>query len=134
MQEAQETRVLSLSKEDPWEKGIATHSGTLAWKIPWIEDPDGLQRAWHVSKSWSRLKQLSTHTWVAQVRLCPLKFIYSLNKYSLFLTMWLALFCILHTYVHTHIYLYTHTHTPGEACILIFSKLVNFYLYDYNLF
>ena len=35
--------VLSLGQEDPMEKERATHSGTLAWKIPWMEEPGGLQ-------------------------------------------------------------------------------------------
>ena len=35
----QETRVPSLSQEDPLEKGMATHSSILAWRIPWTEDP-----------------------------------------------------------------------------------------------
>ena len=39
----QETRVQSLGWEDPLEKEMATHSGTLAWKIPWTEEPGGLQ-------------------------------------------------------------------------------------------
>ena len=39
----QETRVRSLGWEDPLEEEIATHSGTLAWKIPWTEEPGGLQ-------------------------------------------------------------------------------------------
>ena len=34
-----ETRVQSLSGEDPLEKEMATHSSTLAWKIPWTEEP-----------------------------------------------------------------------------------------------
>ena len=34
---------LTLSWEDPLEKGKATHSSTLAWKIPWTEEPGGLQ-------------------------------------------------------------------------------------------
>ena len=38
----QETRVLFLSQEDPLEKGMATHSSILAWKIPWTEKPGGL--------------------------------------------------------------------------------------------
>ena len=38
----QETQVPSLGQEDPLEKEMATHSGTLAWKIPWMEEPDGL--------------------------------------------------------------------------------------------
>ena len=37
-----ETRVLSLSQEDPLEKEVATHSSIPAWRIPWIEDPGGL--------------------------------------------------------------------------------------------
>ena len=38
-----ETQVQFLGGEDPLEKEIATHSSTLAWKIPWTEEPDGLQ-------------------------------------------------------------------------------------------
>ena len=37
----QETRVRSLGGEDPLEKGTATHSSILAWKIPWTEKPAG---------------------------------------------------------------------------------------------
>ena len=33
----QETQVQSLGQEDPLEKGMATHSNTLAWRIPWTE-------------------------------------------------------------------------------------------------
>ena len=39
----QETQVQSLDREDPLEKEMATHSSTLAWKIPWTEKPGGLQ-------------------------------------------------------------------------------------------
>ena len=39
----QETWVPSLGGEDPLEKGMATHSSILAWRIPWTEEPDGLQ-------------------------------------------------------------------------------------------
>ena len=35
--------VLSLGQEDPLEKGMATHSSILAWKIPWTEEPGWLQ-------------------------------------------------------------------------------------------
>ena len=47
-----ETRVLSLGQEDPLEEEMATHSSTLAWKIPWTEEPGrlqsmGLQRVGH---------------------------------------------------------------------------------------
>ena len=47
-----ETRVLSLGREDPLEKEMANHSSTIAWKIPWTEEPGrlqsmGLQRVGH---------------------------------------------------------------------------------------
>ena len=42
MKKMQEMWVLSLGWEDPLEKGRATHSSTLAWKIPWTEEPGGL--------------------------------------------------------------------------------------------
>ena len=48
----QETWVRSLGREDPLEKEMATHSSILAWRIPWTEEPGGLQptgsqRVWH---------------------------------------------------------------------------------------
>ena len=39
----QETQVLPLGRDDPLEKGMATHSIILAWRIPWTEEPGGLQ-------------------------------------------------------------------------------------------
>ena len=39
----QETQVWSLSREDPLEEGMATHSSIPAWRIPWTEEPGGLQ-------------------------------------------------------------------------------------------
>ena len=39
----QETQVQSLGQEDPLEKEMAMHSGILAWRIPWTEEPGGLQ-------------------------------------------------------------------------------------------
>ena len=39
----QETWVLPLGWEDPLQKGMATHSIILAWRIPWTEEPGGLQ-------------------------------------------------------------------------------------------
>ena len=43
MQEMQETWVQSLGWEDPLEEEMATHSRIFAWKIPWTEEPGGLQ-------------------------------------------------------------------------------------------
>ena len=39
----QEIQVQSLDQEDPLEKGMATHFSILAWRIPWTEEPGGLQ-------------------------------------------------------------------------------------------
>ena len=38
-QGTQETQIQSLSREDPLEEGMETHSSSLAWKIPWTEEP-----------------------------------------------------------------------------------------------
>ena len=48
----QESKIWSLDREDPLEKGMATHSSILAWRIPWTEEPSelqpmGLQRVGH---------------------------------------------------------------------------------------
>ena len=51
----QETRVRFLGWKDPLEKGMATHSSVLAWRIPWTEEPGGLHRVHRVAKSWARL-------------------------------------------------------------------------------
>ena len=55
-----ETQVLSLGQEDPLEKEMATYSSTLAWKIPWREEPGrlqsmGSQRVHGVTKSRTQL-------------------------------------------------------------------------------
>ena len=41
-----ETWVQSLDQEDPLEKGMATHSSILTWRIPWTEEPGGLHSPW----------------------------------------------------------------------------------------
>ena len=43
MQEIQEMWVQPLGQEDPLEEVMATHSSILAWRIPWTEEPSGLQ-------------------------------------------------------------------------------------------
>ena len=42
----QEMQAQSLGREDPLEKGMATHSSILAWRIPWTEKPGGLYSLW----------------------------------------------------------------------------------------
>ena len=54
-----EAQVRSLGQEDPLEKEMATHSSTLAWKIPWMEEPGRLQSMGSVSFSTSCLFPLA---------------------------------------------------------------------------
>ena len=58
----QEMRVQSLGGEDPLEKEMATHSSILVCRIPWIEEPGGLEstRLQRVGHAWAT-KQLTTH-------------------------------------------------------------------------
>ena len=55
----QETPVGSLGRQDPLEKGMATHSSILAWRIPWTEEPGGLQSLGR--RESDTTEQLSTH-------------------------------------------------------------------------
>ena len=60
MQETQETWVRSLGWEDPLEEEMVTHSSIFAWKIPWTEEPRGLQsmelqRVRHDWSDWARM-------------------------------------------------------------------------------
>ena len=50
----QETWVQFLGQEDILEKEMTTHSSILAWRIPWTEEPGGLQSMWS-QKSWTGL-------------------------------------------------------------------------------
>ena len=57
----QETRVQTLGQEDPLEKGMAIHSSIPAWRIPWTEEPGGLQSTWsqRVGQDWVTSLSLS---------------------------------------------------------------------------
>ena len=57
-----ETWVRSLGQEDPLEKEMATHSSTLAWKIPWTEEPGRLHTVHGVTKSQTRLSNFTFTT------------------------------------------------------------------------
>ena len=62
----QETRVRSLGREDPLEKEMATQSSTLAWRIPWTEEPSGLPSMESQSRTrlsdWTTTESLLDHT------------------------------------------------------------------------
>ena len=80
----QETKVWLLGQEDSLEKGMATHSRILAWRIPWTEEPSelqsvGSQRVWHDRAFFTNTKQNPTgalflapvhfSTWCAPINL-----------------------------------------------------------------
>ena len=50
MQESQETWVQPLGQDNSLEEEMATHSNILAWRIPWTEEPGGLQTMWSQSQ------------------------------------------------------------------------------------
>ena len=63
MQELQETQIQSLGQEGPLEEAMATHSSIPAWRIPWTEEPGGLQSkgSKRVAHDWSNLARMYNH-------------------------------------------------------------------------
>ena len=84
-----ETHVRSLGQEDPLEKGMATHSSILAWRIPWTEEPEELQ---------SVGSQRVRHHWATNTLtfrslctpLCNVVVVQLLSHVWLFVTPWTA--------------------------------------------
>ena len=66
-----ETRVQSLGREDPLEKEMATHSSTIAWRIPWMEEPDGLQSMGSQRVGHDRTTSLSFFFYIRHVSWAP---------------------------------------------------------------
>ena len=64
----QETWVRSLGQEDPLVKEMATHATTLAWRIPWMEEPGGQYSMG--SQSWTQLS-VCVHAWIMPLALEP---------------------------------------------------------------
>ena len=62
----QETQVRFLGREDPLEEGLATHFSILAWRIPWTEEPGGLQSMG--SQRVGQTERLSTHAHPSSLR------------------------------------------------------------------
>ena len=78
MQETPETWILSLGQKDILEEGKATHSSILAWRIPWTEEPGGIQ---------STGLQIAGQDWSTQfTEVCSLELREGLEGWSLFPT------------------------------------------------
>ena len=86
----QETRVWSLGREDPLEKGMAAHSSILAWRIPWTEEPGRLQPtgSQRVGHDWVTLFTLYN---IISLVICFIYSIDSIYVFVLFLTKLLRL-------------------------------------------
>ena len=82
MQETQEMGVQSLGREDPLEREMATHSHILAWRIPWREEPGGLQ-SMGVAKSQIQLNYETTTTNQSSHMSFSLSFVQLNAKHSL---------------------------------------------------
>ena len=81
----------SLSQEDPLEEGMATHSNILAWRIPWTEEPGGLQpvSSQRVGHHWNDLAR--RHSRVRALRGVPLlEFLYQFLEIYSFICFWLC--------------------------------------------
>ena len=109
-------QVWFLGWEDALEKGMATHSSILAWRIPWTEEPGGLQSmgSQRVGHDWSNL----AHTFIISVcmyLLCIYVWIYLLSIY-------LSIICVC-KYVCIHIFIIYRVHN-----VFIIYEL-NIYVY-----
>ena len=62
----QETWVRSLGQEDPQEKEMATHSSTLAWKIPWMDEPARLQSTGSQRELWKTTQNFALLNFVLE--------------------------------------------------------------------
>ena len=93
MQKMQETWVWSLGREDPLEEGMATHFHILAWRIPWTEEPGGLQ-----SIGLQRIR----HDWVTNA-----------------FTFHLSIHPSIHLYLYIYVYLYLFIHPSLSVSIYL---------------
>ena len=73
MQEMQEMWDRSLGGEDPLQKGMATHSSTLAWTIPWTEEPGGLQSTGSQRSDKTESAYTHTHTQPSRNEVCEIR-------------------------------------------------------------
>ena len=92
----QKTRVLFLGQKDTLEEGMATHSSILAWRIPWTEEPGGVQ---------FMESQRAGHGWVTNTFIFITDLQYCVNFCSTAKLVIHMCVCI-HTHTHTYIYIY----------------------------
>ena len=106
-----ETRVWSLSQEDPLEKGITIHSSILTWRIPWIEEPGRLQSmgSQRVRHDWA------TNTFTFQMCVCVCVCMLSC---SVMLDICVCIYIYIYIYIHTHTWLHMWPHHTASGILV----------------
>ena len=104
----QKMHIGSLSQEDPLVKGIATHSSMPAWRIPWTEELGGPQSI-VLQKSWTRLKQLHTHTF---------------HSTYIYINVW-CVYIHICVYICTHHIFFIHSSSGGHLGYFHISAILN---------
>ena len=138
VQETQEIQVWFLGWEDPLEEGTATHSSILAWRIPWTEEPGGLQ-SMGLQRSHTWLKRQSTHIYMLSIMhfifylfLVEIKLIYYIVCFSC--PTWCPYFCGAYCMLATNSLVSTGCYTVTDPlylfCALALSPLVTMVLFS----
>ena len=81
MQEMLETQIRRLNQEDPLAEGMAPHSSILAWRIPWTEEPGGLQsEGFEESDTTEATEYTHAHTHIQQGNYTMISWVYPRNE------------------------------------------------------
>ena len=115
----QKTRVLFLGQKDTLEEGMATHSSILAWRIPWTEEPGGVQ---------FMESQRAGHGWVTNTFIFITDLQYCVNFCSTAKLVIHMCVCI-HTHTHTYIYIYIYIFFFTLFSIMVYHRILNTVLY-----
>ena len=112
----QETQVWSLGREDPLQKGMATHSSILAWRIPWTEELGGIQPRGSQRIGYNWVTNLHLHFFLFPMYLYPV-----FNSYHMQYIYICVCVCVYtHAiYIYIYIYICTYTHI---FCSFIWHK------------
>ena len=114
MQKLHETQVPSLDQEDPLEEGVAIHSSILAWRIPWREEPGGLQSIGSQRVRHSRSDLAYTHAhkiYIYDTCICAYIYLYIWHIYVCIYIVCISFPIILYIYKIVFKSLFVHSKT-----------------------
>ena len=129
----QETQVWSLGWEDPQEEGMATHSSILAWRVPWTEEPGGLQsiqwqRVGHDWSDWACTHIFSIFT----SYMWAWKDVSVSFRVQCYVCPWLTLFCIAQIFFNCYWFLFLWSIKYWENYLKSFSLMMNSCIFPYT--